>query len=111
MGFWSRLVPAKKGFRRPNGQLPSNRELIRERDGRRCWLCGDRMHFNAPANSDLSPTEEHLVSRSRGGKDVMANTVLCHRKCNVLLGNRRKSEKEKMRRQMQAARREAWRGR
>ena len=52
----------------------SNRELFR-RDRHVCLYCGD--HF-----LDRELTRDHVVPRSRGGKDTWANVVTACKRCN-----------------------------
>ena len=56
------------------------RRAVLERDGRDCWLCGERMPTH-----DM--TVEHLVARTNGGTDDLDNLALAHRACNELLGS------------------------
>lgn len=44
------------------------------RDGGDCWFCGQ------PMGDDC--TVEHLIPKSKGGRDTLANYALAHRKCN-----------------------------
>lgn len=63
-------------------------ELLRLRDGPRCWLCDEALDFNAVPNSKKAPTIEHLIAQSLGGPSTMENLVLCHPGCNRQLGVR-----------------------
>jgi 5-methylcytosine-specific restriction endonuclease McrA len=72
-------------------------ELLRNRDGGRCWLCGAPIDFKAEPNSARAPSLEHLIARSRGGPDTMDNLVLCHPPCNRELGDVPLAEKIKAR--------------
>ncbi len=60
---------------------------IGERDGWTCWLCGHRVDPHAPIGSPSSPTVDHVVPRSRGGSNDVANLRLAHRRCNGRRGN------------------------
>jgi hypothetical protein len=55
------------------------KESLIKRDGRNCFFCGD------PLGDDI--TIEHLISLSSGGKNTLANMVLCHEECNKKVGN------------------------
>jgi hypothetical protein len=67
------------------------RQRLIERDGYSCWYCGHHM-----ALDDRSI--EHLLAKSNGGTDNIANLVLAHKECNRLAGNKPVSEKVAMRR-------------
>ena len=51
------------------------RAKVAARDGEGCWFCGDRLGEDA--------TIEHLIPKSKGGRNSLANYVLAHRKCNA----------------------------
>ncbi len=82
-GGWIR--PDGGNFRKDmdKGAAPTSQERRRarllERDGDRCWFC-DR-----PMGNDI--TIEHLVPKSAGGRDMLANYALAHAKCNHDAGN------------------------
>jgi len=71
--------------------------LLRARDGDRCWLCGAPMDFNAKPNSANAWSVEHLLSRSLGGPHRLENAVLCHPRCNRVLGCRALHDKIRLR--------------
>jgi 5-methylcytosine-specific restriction endonuclease McrA len=52
------------------------------RDGEDCWLCGQRLDFDAPPNDNYYPSIDHVICRARGGTDEMSNLRLAHRVCN-----------------------------
>ncbi|MDQ1256132.1 MAG: hypothetical protein QG656_728 [Candidatus Hydrogenedentes bacterium] len=62
-----------------------SRRNIFERDKNACQYCGKRL-----AKSDL--TIDHVVPRSRGGRDTWDNLVLACVACNVKKGNRTPDE-------------------
>ena len=66
--------PKKKAAKkkRSNGEI--TREKLIERDGYGCWFCGKLMGDDC--------TIEHLVPKSQGGRNSLANYALAHRKCN-----------------------------
>jgi len=70
-----------------------NRLLMRDGDG--CWFCGLAM------GDDI--TIEHLVSKSKGGSDQLANFALAHKRCNALAGDRPLVEKIELRAQLRAS--------
>lgn len=51
------------------------RNALRERDGNGCWFCGKAM-------TPFEETIEHLIPKSKGGRDTLANYALAHSKCN-----------------------------
>ena len=51
------------------------RNLI-ERDGNGCWFCGEAM-------TPFDTTIEHLIPKSKGGTNALANYALAHRQCNA----------------------------
>jgi len=75
----------KLGRQRTNPSL-SNRALF-ERDNYQCMYCG-RQH------SYYQLTRDHIVPRSRGGRDSWENCVAACRRCNQFKGNRRIEETE-----------------
>lgn len=72
-------------------------EQIRARDGDACWLCTRLLKFDAAPNTKDAPTIEHLVAKSLGGGNDLANLVLCHKACNLHLADRPREKKEEMR--------------
>lgn len=56
------------------------RRQIVERDGHDCWFCG-------VATTEGDSSVEHLVNRSEGGPDTLANFVIAHPACNAKAGN------------------------
>ena len=58
-----------------------SRKNIFERDGHRCQYCGKRF-----SKQDL--TIDHVLPRSRGGRDTWENLVLACVKCNLKKSNR-----------------------
>ncbi|MFP5219082.1 MAG: HNH endonuclease [Actinomycetes bacterium] len=63
------------------------RRLV-ERDGPRCWLCGNDVDLAASARAPASPSVDHVVPRARGGGNEPANLRLAHRACNGRRGSR-----------------------
>lgn len=56
------------------------RESLLARDGDECWFCGD------PLGDDI--TIEHLVPKSVGGRNMLANYALAHADCNHRAANK-----------------------
>lgn len=66
-------------------------DYLRERDGDRCALCGDRMLFGVktgPGREARGATIDHIVPRSLGGVDDLPNLQLACWCCNNRKGNR-----------------------
>lgn len=60
---------------------------MRERDGDRCAICRKAIRFDLPSGplghkSGLGPSVDHVVPRSQGGSDDLANLRLAHWACN-----------------------------
>lgn len=81
-----RAIPATP--RRKRGGRSQILEL-RARDGDLCFFC--QMCVNLQTES-----EEHLVARTHGGPDNLANKFLAHRRCNELAGHLSAVEKIKL---------------
>lgn len=47
-----------------------------------CHYCGLPIDFDAPTDSPLSFTVDHVIPYSAGGSDSMSNLVGAHRACN-----------------------------
>lgn len=60
---------------------------IRERDGNRCHLCGDRVSAKAWPHP-LSASLDHVVPLTKGGAHDPDNVKLAHLACNTAKGNR-----------------------
>jgi len=64
------------------------------RDGDECWYCGLEMGVDA--------TIEHLVPKSKGGLNGLANYVLAHKVCNAAAADKPLVAKIEMRSRMRA---------
>lgn len=58
------------------------RKQFEHQKGLCCWCVEPMIWGNGCHNQKLSPTWEHLVPRSMGGPNALANLVLAHRACN-----------------------------
>ncbi len=66
----------------PTGRsIPVSRRGVLRRDGSRCAYCGGS-----------ASTIDHVLPRSRGGKETWENLVACCLKCNNAKGDRTPSE-------------------
>lgn len=77
------LCPEKKTTRNARRQI----RAISDRDGCCCWFCGK------PFASEKDATIEHLLSKSYGGSNHLANLVLAHSECNNAASNKSIPEK------------------
>jgi 5-methylcytosine-specific restriction endonuclease McrA len=68
----------------PHKDIPLTRRNIMHRDNYTCQYCGKK--------SDL--TIDHIIPRSRGGKDTWDNVVVACLRCNVVKGSRTPREAE-----------------
>lgn len=64
---------------------------LRERDGDKCKICRRVIRFDlrsGPRGHDSGPSVDHVVPRSQGGSDELANLRLAHWGCNRQRNNR-----------------------
>lgn len=66
----------------PHKDIPLTRKNLMHRDSYTCQYCGNRNHL----------TVDHVMPRSRGGKDEWENVVVACHQCNVFKGNRTPKE-------------------
>lgn len=82
--FWDRpsVIILRRYVHIPSGRnVPVSRRGVLRRDGHRCGYCGG-----------TAGTIDHVLPRSRGGKDSWENLVACCLSCNNLKGDRTPSE-------------------
>jgi 5-methylcytosine-specific restriction endonuclease McrA len=83
-GSWDRpsVIILRTYVRIPSGRhVPVSRRGVLRRDNNRCGYCGGS-----------AGTIDHVLPRSRGGKDSWENLVACCLRCNNLKGDRTPSE-------------------
>ena len=83
-GSWDRpsVIILRRYVRIPNGRnVPVSRRGVLRRDNHRCGYCGV-----------AATTIDHIMPRSRGGKDTWENLVACCLKCNNVKGDRTPGE-------------------
>ena len=68
----------------PFRKVTLTRQNIFKRDGYQCMYCGGRENL----------TLDHVVPKSKGGRDTWKNLVSACQKCNSLKGNRTPSQAE-----------------
>lgn len=67
---------------------PKRRHAIYARDEWKCYLCGDQLSLDAPANDPKELTLDHVLPRSLGGSHDSENLRTACRTCNVLKSNK-----------------------
>ncbi len=60
---------------------------LRERDGDRCQICKHKINFALASGprghaSGRGPSIDHVIPKSEGGDDALANLRLAHWRCN-----------------------------
>lgn len=70
---------------RRNGQFDADIDIYKliERDGERCYLCGDTVLFNLHYNDPKYPTIEHVLAIKNGGTHSWDNVKVACRECNT----------------------------
>ena len=76
------VIRLRKYARIPFKNIVLTRKNVMKRDGNRCQYCG--------SSSDL--TIDHVIPKSRNGKDTWDNLVTACNKCNHKKGNKTPSE-------------------
>lgn len=61
-------------------------DVVLERDGWRCHVCGKRIDRTLSGRAAMGPTIDHLVPISEGGEHSYANVRAAHRRCNSRRG-------------------------
>jgi 5-methylcytosine-specific restriction endonuclease McrA len=58
------------------------------RDGSNCTICGRPLHLKVtlPSSYAMATTIDHIIPRSKGGKNNIGNLRLAHNKCNKKRG-------------------------
>lgn len=78
----------RKKLYRATGRDPINREAVFERDKWVCQLCGKSVNPNCAWPHPMSPSIDHIIPLSQGGKHTMRNVQLAHLECNCKRGDR-----------------------
>ena len=75
-----RMILARK-----NGQFDADIDIYKliERDGGRCYLCGDDVLFSYHYNDPKYPTIEHVIPITKGGTHSWDNVMVACRDCNT----------------------------
>lgn len=75
-----RMILARK-----NGQFDADIDIYKliERDGGRCYLCGDDVLFSYHYNDPKYPTVEHVIPITKGGTHSWDNVKVACRECNT----------------------------
>lgn len=83
-GAWDRpsVILLRRYVRIPNSRLvPVSRRGILRRDAQHCGYCGN-----------TATTIDHILPKSRGGKDTWENLVACCLRCNNIKSDRTPAE-------------------
>jgi 5-methylcytosine-specific restriction endonuclease McrA len=76
--------------RTPRGKdRPRVIRALLARDGSSCCHCGQPVEFDVEPNHPRRASLDHIVPRSEGGDNSIANLRLAHRGCDNPLGGRR----------------------
>lgn len=77
-------VQVPKPPRRPkSSKTTSLRAALADRDGPRCWMCGDELLLRRDqCGHPLYATLDHVVPRAHGGSSEIENLRLACRSCN-----------------------------
>lgn len=65
-----------------------DRDVVGERDGWRCGICRRKVDPRRPYPHPLSPSLDHVIPLSQGGRHTYANTRITHLRCNLARSNR-----------------------
>ena len=65
-----------------------DRDLVGERDGWRCGICRRKVDQRRQYPHPLSPSLDHVIPLSQGGRHTYANTRITHLRCNLARSNR-----------------------
>ena len=62
--------------------------ILRNRDGSKCKICGLDIDFDLIFPNQLSPSVDHIKPYSLGGSNDLENLQLAHLRCNSIKSNR-----------------------
>ena len=79
------VVRLKRYVNVPRLQSHWNRRGVLKRDGFKCIYCGDKCNSNMPKKN---PTIDHIIPKSKGGKNSWVNTACACMACNTRKGDR-----------------------
>lgn len=65
--------------------IHKNKDFVHKRDNYTCYYCGEKFERN-----ELHI--DHIIPKSKGGKDILENFVSACIKCNLIKGNLSVSE-------------------
>lgn len=85
---WCRACAGAK-YRRHQRRANVSKHIpyLLERDNKRCQLCHEPVAWTRSVPDSRAPTVDHIIPRSLGGGDELANLQLAHLVCNVRKGN------------------------
>lgn len=65
---------------------PYSLNLVAERDGNACGICGQEVDVTLSGLHREGPNIDHRLPLARGGDDTFSNVQLAHRRCNLSKG-------------------------
>src|SRR5699024_10821280 len=82
---WRNAYLIRKRRVEENGEVDRDISVsgIMDRDGTKCYLCGNNVDELAHFTDDYYPTIEHVTPISKGGTHTWSNVKLAHRICNA----------------------------
>ena len=80
-----KAIRLKNYIRVPRARVYLSRKNIHRRDGHTCQYCGEKV---VPGTSTI----DHVMPRSRGGKNTWQNLVCACERCNVKKGDKTPKE-------------------
>jgi hypothetical protein len=89
----AREAVARKNYSTADRKAKQRADLL-ARDGSVCWFCGGEM------GDDI--TVEHLVPKSKGGKNALNNYALAHQQCNARAADKPLVEKIALREKLRS---------
>ena len=67
-------------------------QLLFIKKDKKCVYCNRPLIFESSRKNepihDLSATKDHIIPKSRGGKDTIENLSVCCRRCNIIKGSK-----------------------
>lgn len=95
------FAPNRSAGKRVSGERRRGEiEAVMLRDGTRCFYCGIELRYDATGSSEI--TMEHLVSKTHGGPEHIANKFAAHKGCNMEAGHLSAPEKIALRDRLRA---------
>lgn len=81
----SSIIGCEGKVTRPSGKVPLNNRYLFRRDNYLCMYCGQKFRI-----SEL--TRDHIIPRSKGGRDIWTNSASACTRCNCFKADRTPEE-------------------